>query len=85
MTKNLTIEDYSLADLLDVARAVRPDSWGLHKHPWRDDYTLKGPSGWIIHPDLGYINDEDDAAFMATFDPAMVLSILERLSELEGR
>lgn len=85
VTKNLTIEDYSMTDLLDVARSAKPAGWKLHKHPKRDAFTLYGPSGFVIHPDLGFINDENDAAFMSMFDPAMVLSILERLAELEER
>lgn len=80
----LTLDDYSLDDLLAVATAAGHDQWRLRKHPKRDAYTLYSKRGYIIHPDLGYVNDEGDAAFIATFDPAMVRSILERLAALEA-
>ena len=84
MSKALTINDYSLDDLLEVARAAKPATWRLRKHPEHDAYTVDCRSGYVIHPDLGYVNDDNDAAFIATFDPAMVLSILERLAASES-
>ena len=83
MSHTLTIDDHSLRDLLEVARATRPDSWKLRKHPTRDGFTVYSPHGYVIHPDLGYVNDDNDAAFIATFDPAMVISLLERLAALD--
>lgn len=82
--KNLTIDDYSVEDLLSVARAAKDKSWKLRKHPERDSYTIYSEHGYVIHPDLGYVNDDEDAAFIATFDPAMVASILERLASAEN-
>ena len=80
---NLTIDDYSVEDLLEVAHAAKDQSWKLRKHPTRDAYTIYSQHGYVIHPDLGFVNVDEDAAFIATFDPAMVLSILERLAAID--
>ena len=85
MTTNLTIEDYSIDDLLQVASGAQQISWKLRRHPKRDALTIYSKSGYVIHPNLGYVNDEADAAFIATFDPPMVLSLLNRLAELQGQ
>jgi hypothetical protein len=83
MTKNtLTIDDYGVYELLAVARAAASESWGIRRHPKHDALTIYSRHGYVIHPDLGYVNDEADAGFIATFDPAMVVSILERLASL---
>lgn len=85
MSKALTIDDYSMDDLLSVARATKAQSWKLRKHPERDALTIYSRHGYVIHPSLGFVNDDGDAAFIAMFDPAMVLSILERLADVEIR
>ena len=80
--KALTIDDYSLADLIEVAQAAKAQAWRIRQHPTRDHaLTIYSRHGFVIHPNLGFVNDEQDAEFIATFDPAMVLSILERLAE----
>lgn len=84
-TRALTIDDYSMEDLLEVARAAKDQTWRLRPHPtFKDSHTVYSAHGYVIHPDLGYVNDDEDAAFIAMFDPAMVLSILERLADSES-
>lgn len=80
----LTISDYSLVDLREVVEATDGSGWKLRKHPERDAYTVTSRHGFVIHPGLGYVNDEVDAAFISTFDPPMVRSLLDRIAELES-
>jgi hypothetical protein len=84
MTEQDAIHEYTTAQLLLVAQATPQEVWRLKTHPERQAHsTLYSRHGFVVHPTLGYINNEDDARFMATFDPPTVTRLLKRLAELE--
>ena len=77
-----------LARLRVVAKAAQKSDWRVRTHPDHPEGTLSiyAKTGWVIRPAKhgGFLNENEDAAHIATFDPPTVLALLDKIERLQA-